>query len=461
MIELKHFKLESAPSTWEPDSIYYIKNGSIITTYITDTNGNPFATAEAENTESIFSGTWLVNSSPSIGRLQFNFAAFNVVTQIDIHPTDSNGKVNTTPFARFASMIGKCLMKVKIGEYYRIYLIDSVTNMGSFYRFTISATGYNFGSSYNTQTGDVAKVSFFPIDVTLFTLDEDNMISNSANHLATQQSIKAYVDSIILAGGATYVGGYDASTNTPDLDTAPSGIDQGDMYTVTVAGTFFTTDVEVGDLIIAEQNNPTLEAHWTIVNKNLDAASIKVAYESNVDTNAFTDAEQTKLSGIEANADVTDSTNVDAAGATMNTDTDVSANDWVLDEDDMSSDSNTKVPTQQSVRAFVKQEKQKFNIDGVGSSYTLSSIDDGQTTDIIITSASAQTLTIVQDSVYNFPIGKVVTVTRNGTGSVTIVAGTGATVNNAHGLVLSSQYSVAAVKKVAANTWIAYGDLTT
>ena len=38
---------------------------------------------------------------------------------------------------------------------------------------------------------------------------------------------------------------------------------------------------------------------------------------------------------------------------TLDADTDVSANAWVLDEDNMASDSNTKVPTQQSVKAYV------------------------------------------------------------------------------------------------------------
>ncbi len=47
------------------------------------------------------------------------------------------------------------------------------------------------------------------------------------------------------------------------------------------------------------------------------AGEIKTAYESNSNTNAFTDAEQTKLSGIEALADVTDTLNVTAAGALM------------------------------------------------------------------------------------------------------------------------------------------------
>lgn len=61
----------------------------------------------------------------------------------------------------------------------------------------------------------------------------------------------------------------------------------------------------------------------------------------------------TKLDGIEAGADVTDFANVNAAGATMTSDTSVSGNSWFLDEDDMSSNDATKVPSQQSVKAYV------------------------------------------------------------------------------------------------------------
>jgi len=60
-----------------------------------------------------------------------------------------------------------------------------------------------------------------------------------------------------------------------------------------------------------------------------------------------------KLDDIEAGADITDNTNVDAAGATMNADVDISLNDWVIDEDNMVSNLATKVPTQQSVKAYV------------------------------------------------------------------------------------------------------------
>ena len=51
-----------------------------------------------------------------------------------------------------------------------------------------------------------------------------------------------------------------------------------------------------------------------------------------------------------------DTASVDAAGAVMNTDTTTAAMSFVVDEDNMSSDSATKVPTQQSVKAYVDTE---------------------------------------------------------------------------------------------------------
>ncbi len=46
-------------------------------------------------------------------------------------------------------------------------------------------------------------------------------------------------------------------------------------------------------------------------------AEIKAAYEGEANTNAFTDSEKSKLDGVESGADVTDATNVAAAGALM------------------------------------------------------------------------------------------------------------------------------------------------
>ena len=129
----------------------------------------------------------------------------------------------------------------------------------------------------------------------------------NALHSATKQ----YVDGKIVST-VDYLGGYNASTNSPDLDTSPSGVKKGDMYTVTASGNFFTVAVEIGDVLIAEADDASTEAEWTIVNKNLDAGSIKTAYESNSYSNAFSDAEKTQLfnqsgsnTGDEPNASTT------------------------------------------------------------------------------------------------------------------------------------------------------------
>jgi hypothetical protein len=125
-----------------------------------------------------------------------------------------------------------------------------------------------------------------------FVIDEDTMTSNSATKVPTQQSVKAYVDAAT-TGGTFYKGGYNAATNTPDLDSTPIATLAGDMYTVTAAGTFFTTPVQVGDVLICEAASATTEAEWTIVNKNIpdivsatesDEGLIEIATQGEVTT---------------------------------------------------------------------------------------------------------------------------------------------------------------------------------
>ena len=78
-------------------------------------------------------------------------------------------------------------------------------------------------------------------------LDEDDMASDSATALATQQSIKAYVDSSV-TGVLIYQGTWNASTNSPTLSSG-SGT-PGYYYIVSVAGSTNLdgiTDWQVGD----------------------------------------------------------------------------------------------------------------------------------------------------------------------------------------------------------------------
>jgi hypothetical protein len=85
--------------------------------------------------------------------------------------------------------------------------------------------------------------------------------------------VKNYIDSSV-AGGLIYQGGYDAATNTPDLTTSPNSILKGWTYTVTADGTFFGEQLRVGDVLIAEINDPSALGDWTTVQNNIDLASL-------------------------------------------------------------------------------------------------------------------------------------------------------------------------------------------
>ena len=74
-------------------------------------------------------------------------------------------------------------------------------------------------------------------------------------------------------------------------------------------------------------------------------AEIKSAYEGESNTNAYTDAEKTKLAGIAISAN------------------NYSISSDLLDEDNFASDSATKVPTQQSTKAYIAATSQPLDSD--------------------------------------------------------------------------------------------------
>lgn len=97
-------------------------------------------------------------------------------------------------------------------------------------------------------------------------------------NLVTEAAIRSAIGSAI-SGGVTYKGGYNATTDTPNLDdrgTPIAGILTGDMYIVTTAGTFFTETVDVGDMMIAIQDTPTLLAHWTLIAREWDETFLEL-----------------------------------------------------------------------------------------------------------------------------------------------------------------------------------------
>jgi hypothetical protein len=131
-------------------------------------------------------------------------------------------------------------------------------------------------------------------------LDEDNMASDSATKVATQQSIVAYTDSII-------------GTLPVNTDSGNISIGTG-SETLTIAGGTGIDSVGSGNSLTLNIDSTvaTLTGTQTVTNKTLTSPTL--------------------------------------TSAVLNTSVSGSA---VLDEDNMASDSATKVATQQSIKAYV------------------------------------------------------------------------------------------------------------
>jgi hypothetical protein len=129
-----------------------------------------------------------------------------------------------------------------------------------------------------------------PLEVAI--LNENDLASNSGTSLATQSSIKAYVDAMV-SGIGILIGGFDASVG----GSLPGGttVKKGSYWYVTAAGTVQGQIFNVGDLIIANQTNPTLTNanHYVFLESNRSQATSSilgmVMLATNVEVQAGTD----------------------------------------------------------------------------------------------------------------------------------------------------------------------------
>lgn len=184
---------------------------------------------------------------------------------------------------------------------------------------------------------------------------DDLTINSLATDTIDEQSAAAGVtiDGVLLKdSGATF------GANVAMGDFSVTGVD-----TITFTDTAGTIAGIQNQNLLDKAATETVSGTWTF--------SANLAVGGTVDGRDLA-TDGTKLDGIEALADVTDATNVNAAGAVMNSDTTIAAMSFVLDEDNMASDSATELATQQSIKAYVDT-----SVAGAGNTETYTNANGG------------------------------------------------------------------------------------
>ena len=106
------------------------------------------------------------------------------------------------------------------------------------------------------------------------------------------------------------------------------------------------------------------------------------------------------------------------------------------------------------------QAHQRGIVNSALTSYTLGVNDTGKA--LVFSSSSSVTLTIPDDSTYDFSIGQTFVIVQNGTGVVSITTEDAATLASsvATGTVdLNGQYAVSTLMKIDNDEWVVYGDI--
>ena len=214
--------------------------------------------------------------------------------------------------------------------------------------------------------------------------DEDDMASDSATKLATQQSIKAYVDSQVTAQDLDLIS--DSGNISVDLDSQSLTLTGGTGLDTSATGQTVT--------IAIDSTVATLTGTQTLTNKTLTAPVISTI--SNTGTVTLPTATDT-LVGRDTSDTLTNKT---LTSAVLNTAVSGTA---VLDEDDLASNSSTQVATQQSIKAYVDNQLTAQDLD-VSDGASAISIDlDSETLGILggtglDSTASGNNVTLAIDS---------------------------------------------------------------
>ena len=158
-----------------------------------------------------------------------------------------------------------------------------------------------------------------------------NAIEASATADQTNAEIRAAIEAATDSNAFTdadhsKLNAIEASADVTDTTNVVAALTAGTNVTIAANGTIASTDTNttysVGDGELSQNNftnadHSKLNAIEASATADQTDAEIRAAVEAATDSNVFTNADHTKLNAIEASADVTDTANVTAAGALM------------------------------------------------------------------------------------------------------------------------------------------------
>jgi hypothetical protein len=174
--------------------------------------------------------------------------------------------------------------------------------------------GIEEGATADQTAAEIRTLVESATDSNVFT-DADHTKLNGIETAATADQTASEIRTLVESAS-------DSNVFTDADHTKLNGIEASATADQTAAEIRTLVESATDSNVFTDADHSKLNAIEAGATTDQTASEIRALVESASDSNVFTDADHTKLNAIEANADVTDATNVNAAGAVMNSDLD-------------------------------------------------------------------------------------------------------------------------------------------